>query len=113
MQNTQTAQFKLPIGTKRQVTIPKDFMDMLSLEEGNELLLEVAGGQVTLTPIVSVRRDELPPELRKKFEARRGAKPSDLPLSQFLGKIGYKPAKKARIASRLAAGGATDKARRA
>jgi len=113
MRNTQTAQFKLPIGTKRQVTIPRDCMDLLSLQEGNELLLEVAGGRATLTPIVSVRRDELPEDLRRKFEARRGAKPSDLPLSQFLGEIGYKPAKKPRIASRLAASGSAGKKRRA
>lgn len=94
MQNTQTIQFKVPIGAKRQVTIPKDFMKLLSLEEGSELLLEVAGGQAILTPVVSVPRNELPEELRKKFEARRGAKRSDIPLSQFLDEIAHKAAKR-------------------
>jgi len=84
-----TAQFKLPIGAKRQVTIPRDCMDMLSLDEGGELLLEIVGDHAVLLPVVSIPRRDLPEELRKKFESRRGKKPSDIPLSEFLGEIGY------------------------
>jgi bifunctional DNA-binding transcriptional regulator/antitoxin component of YhaV-PrlF toxin-antitoxin module len=83
-----TVQFKLPIGAKRQVTIPMDCMDLLSLEEGGELLLEIVGDHAVLLPVVSIPRRDLPDELRKKFEARRGKKPSDLPLGEFLAEIG-------------------------
>jgi len=86
-----TTQFKLPIGAKRQVTIPRDCMNLLSLEEGGELLLEVVGDHAVLLPVVSVPRRDLPEELRKKFEARRGKKASDIPLGEFLDDIGYKP----------------------
>ena len=84
-----TMQFRLPIGAKRQVTIPRDCMKLLSLEEGGELLLEVEGDHATLHPMVSVPRRDLPEELRKKYLARRGAKESDIPLSEFLKHIGY------------------------
>jgi antitoxin component of MazEF toxin-antitoxin module len=85
-----TMQFRLPIGAKRQVTIPRDCMKLLSLEEGGELLLEVAGDHAILHPMVSVPRRELPEELRKKYLARRGVKESDIPLSEFLNHIGYR-----------------------
>ena len=84
-----TVQFKLPIGAKRQVTIPKKCMDLLSLKEDGELLLEVVGDHAILLPVVSIPRRDLPAELRKKFESRRGAKESDVPLDQFLGEIGH------------------------
>ena len=87
-----TAQFRLPIGAKRQVTIPRDCMNLLSLEEGGELLLEVVGDHAVLLPVVSIPRRDLPEELRKKFEMRRGKKKSDIPLGKFLDGIGYKPA---------------------
>ena len=90
-----TMQFKLPIGAKRQVTIPRDCMNLLSLEEGGELLLEIVGDHAVLLPVVSIPRRDLPEELRKKFLSRRGAKPSDIPLSQFLDQIGYKGAESA------------------
>jgi bifunctional DNA-binding transcriptional regulator/antitoxin component of YhaV-PrlF toxin-antitoxin module len=86
-----TMQFKLPIGAKRQVTIPRDLMNILSIEEGSELLLNVVGDHVTLTPLVSVPRNELPQELRLKFEARRGEKSSDVTLSKFLSEFPAKP----------------------
>lgn len=85
-----TMQFRLPIGAKRQVTIPRDCMKLLSLEEGGELLLEVKGDHAVLHPMVSVPRWELPEELRKKYLSRLGAKDSDIPLSEFLEHIGYK-----------------------
>jgi bifunctional DNA-binding transcriptional regulator/antitoxin component of YhaV-PrlF toxin-antitoxin module len=85
-----TTQFKLPIGAKRQVTIPAACMRLLSLEEGGELLLEVAGDHAVLHPMVSVPRHELPEELRQKYLARRGVKASDIPLAQFLDQIGFK-----------------------
>jgi antitoxin component of MazEF toxin-antitoxin module len=87
-----TVQFKLPIGAKRQVTIPRDCMDLLSLEEGGELLLEVVGDHAVLLPVVSIARRDLPEELRKKYLSRRGEKSSDIPLSQFLSQIGYNSA---------------------
>ena len=90
-----TAQFRLPIGAKRQVTIPRDCMHLLSLEEGGELLLEVVGDHAVLLPVVSIPRRDLPEELRKKFELRRGKKKSDIPLGKFLDGIGYAPAEKA------------------
>ena len=84
-----TFQFRLPIGAKRQVTIPRELMRSLSLEEGHELLLEVAesGDRATLTPIVSIPRTDLPKELQQKFLARRGSKPTDIPLGEFLGEL--------------------------
>jgi bifunctional DNA-binding transcriptional regulator/antitoxin component of YhaV-PrlF toxin-antitoxin module len=85
----ETLQFKLPVGAKRQVTIPKRCMELLSLEEGGELMLEIKGGLAILHPMVSIPRGELPEELRVKFEARRGVKRSDIPLDQFLKEIGY------------------------
>jgi AbrB family looped-hinge helix DNA binding protein len=84
-------QFRLQIGAKRQVTIPKGCMDMLSLEEGGELLLEVMGDHAILLPVVSIPRRDLPENLRKRFQSRRGAKPSDIPLAKLLDDIGYKP----------------------
>jgi antitoxin component of MazEF toxin-antitoxin module len=87
-----TMQFKLPIGAKRQVTIPRDCMDMLSLEEGGELLLEIVGDHAVLLPVVSIPRRDLPDELRKKYLSRRGEKASDIPLGEFLDHIGYKSA---------------------
>jgi bifunctional DNA-binding transcriptional regulator/antitoxin component of YhaV-PrlF toxin-antitoxin module len=90
MTTTQT-QFRLPIGAKRQVTIPQECMNLLSLEEGQMLLLQVEGQYATLKPMVSVVRDELPEELRKKFESRRGKKPTDIPLSEFMKKLDRRP----------------------
>jgi antitoxin component of MazEF toxin-antitoxin module len=87
-----TVQFKLPIGAKRQVTIPRDCMNLLALEEGGELLLEIVGDHAVLLPVVSIPRRDLPDRLRKKFLSRRGEKASDIPLSQFLNHIGYKSA---------------------
>src|ERR1035438_6086495 len=84
-----TVQFKLPIGAKRQVTIPKNCMDLLCLKEGGELLLEIVGDHAVLLPVVSIPRRDLPDELRKKYLSRRGEKASDIPLSEFLDHIGY------------------------
>ena len=86
------AEFKLPIGAKRQVTIPKGCMDLLSVKEGGELLLKVVGDHATLTPIISIPLSDLPPALRKKFNARRGEKANDVPLDTFLiHDLGYRP----------------------
>jgi len=90
-----SVQFKLPIGAKRQVTIPKDCMNLLSLEEGGELLLEVVGDHAVLFPCVSIPRRDLPEGLREKYLSRRGEKASDIPLSQYLEQIGYKGAETA------------------
>jgi bifunctional DNA-binding transcriptional regulator/antitoxin component of YhaV-PrlF toxin-antitoxin module len=82
-----TAQFKLPIGAKRQVTIPSKAMELLSLRQGDDLLLEIVGDHAVLLPAVSIARHELPEELRKKFLARRGAKPTDMPLDRFFEEV--------------------------
>ncbi|HEY0307718.1 MAG TPA: AbrB/MazE/SpoVT family DNA-binding domain-containing protein [Acidobacteriaceae bacterium] len=96
-------QFKLPIGAKRQVTIPRDFMKLLSLEEGGELLLQIVDDHAVVIPMVSVPRTELPENLRKKFAARRGRKTSDIPLDNFLAKMPRSRAGKATPVAAIAA----------
>lgn len=86
-------QFKLPIGAKCQVTIPKQCMGLLSLAVGDDLLLEVEGDRAILHPMVSVPRNELPEALWKKFAARKGARPTDIPLDTLLKEIGYRSPK--------------------
>jgi len=82
-------QFRLPIGAKRQVTLPAELLEQLQVSERGELQIEVIGDVAVMTPMVSVPRSELPEELRRRFESRRGAQPSDIPLAQFLKEIGY------------------------
>jgi bifunctional DNA-binding transcriptional regulator/antitoxin component of YhaV-PrlF toxin-antitoxin module len=82
-----TTQFKLPIGAKRQVTIPSKAMELLSLHQGDDLLLEIVGDRAVLMPAVSIARHELPEELRKKFLSRRGAKSTDIPLDRFFEEV--------------------------
>jgi antitoxin component of MazEF toxin-antitoxin module len=108
-----TLQFKLPIGAKRQVTIPRDCMNLLSLEEGGELLLEIVGDHAILLPVVSIPRRDLPEDLRKKFAARRGEKASDVPLDEFLHQIGYNARVQAKPASGSGAGTKKKSARNA
>jgi bifunctional DNA-binding transcriptional regulator/antitoxin component of YhaV-PrlF toxin-antitoxin module len=79
--------FKLPIGAKRQVTIPSKAMELLSLQQGDDLFLEIDGEYAVLQPAVSVSRSELPDDLWKKFQSRRGAKPTDIPLETFLAEV--------------------------
>jgi len=98
--------FKLPIGNKCQVTIPKQCMGLLSLAVGDDLLLEVDGDHAVLHPLVSVPRRELPEELWKKFAARRGARPTDIPLKTLLEEIDYRPAKAAERNTQPARAGA-------
>jgi hypothetical protein len=83
-------------------------MELLSLEEGGELLLEIVGDHAVLLPVVSIPRRDLPEDLRKKFEARRGTKNSDIPLGEFLGEIGFSPLRQA--ASEPVAGNVPKKA---
>jgi bifunctional DNA-binding transcriptional regulator/antitoxin component of YhaV-PrlF toxin-antitoxin module len=87
------ARFKLPIGAKCQVTIPKRCMGLLSLAVGDDLLLEVKEDHAVLHPMISVPRHELPEELWKKFAARRGARPTDIPLKTLLDEVGYRAPK--------------------
>jgi bifunctional DNA-binding transcriptional regulator/antitoxin component of YhaV-PrlF toxin-antitoxin module len=84
-----TRQFRLSIGAKRQLTLPAELLEQLHVPERGELLIEVIGDQAVVTPIVSVPRTHLPEELRRTFESRRGAQPTDIPLAQFLSEIGY------------------------
>lgn len=115
------AQFRLPIGAKSQVTIPKKCMGLLALSEGDELLLEVEGDYAILHPMVSVPRHELPKGLWNKFAARRGAKSTDIPLKTLLDKIGYRapragkrrPETARKNAARAKSSGAPDAKRRA
>src|ERR1700723_1782723 len=82
-------QFRLLIGAKRQVTLPAEFLERLQLPERGELLVEVIGDHAVITPLVSVPRTQLPEDLRRVFESRRGAQPSDIPVAQFLKEVGY------------------------
>jgi bifunctional DNA-binding transcriptional regulator/antitoxin component of YhaV-PrlF toxin-antitoxin module len=82
-------QFRLLIGAKRQVTLPAEFLEQLQLPERGELLVEVIGDHAVITPLVSVPRTQLPEDLRRVFESRRGAQPSDIPVAQFLKEVGY------------------------
>jgi bifunctional DNA-binding transcriptional regulator/antitoxin component of YhaV-PrlF toxin-antitoxin module len=93
-----TVQFKLPIGAKRQVTIPSKAMELLSLRQGDDLLLEIVGDRAVLLPSVSVARHELPKELREQFLARRAAKDSFIPLDQFFEEVDMERAKAKRQA---------------
>ena len=105
-----TTEFELAIGLKRQVTMPQQLMNLLSLEQGQKVLVRVEGGHAILKPMVSVVRDELPEELLKKFESRRGKKSTDIPLSAFMKKLEQqKKAKKAATVTVSAARAATVK----
>ena len=84
-----TRQFRLSIGAKRQLTLPAELLEALQVPERGELLFEVIGDYAIVTPIVSVPRTHLPEELRRTFDSRRGAQPTDIPLAQFLSEIGY------------------------
>jgi len=90
------ATFRMPIGSKCQVTIPKPAMKLLALAVGDDLLLEVNDDHAVLHPAVSVPRRELPEELWKKLESRRGPKPTDIPLETLFKEIGYRPKMKRR-----------------
>jgi DNA-binding CsgD family transcriptional regulator/bifunctional DNA-binding transcriptional regulator/antitoxin component of YhaV-PrlF toxin-antitoxin module len=86
-----TNRFRISIGAKRQVTLPAELLEQLQIPERGELHVEVIGGHAVVTPMVSVPRSQLPEELRRTFESRRGANPSDIPLPQFLKDVGYEP----------------------
>src|ERR1022692_1170256 len=79
------------IGSKRQFTLPKTMADSMGLDEGSQLLVEMRPDCIVLHPAVSLKRADLPEELLAKYEARRGAKPTDIPLAEFLKEIGYTP----------------------
>ena len=97
-----TSQFRLSIGAKRQVTLPAELLEQLRVADRGELLVEVIGDHAVVTPMVSVPRAQLPEELRRTFESRRGARSSDMPLAKFLEEIGYQaPAEEAIAPPRL------------
>jgi bifunctional DNA-binding transcriptional regulator/antitoxin component of YhaV-PrlF toxin-antitoxin module len=108
-----TTQFKLPIGAKRQVTIPSKAMELLSLHQGDDLLLEIVGDRAVLSPAVSVARYELPEELKKKFLARRGAKPTDIPLDRFFEEVDRERAERQAAQARASSGNPRKKGSRA
>jgi bifunctional DNA-binding transcriptional regulator/antitoxin component of YhaV-PrlF toxin-antitoxin module len=85
-----TSEFRLSIGAKRQLTLPAELLEQLQVPERGELLIQVIGDHAVVTPLVSVPRAQLPEELRRTFESRRGPHPSDIPLAQFLSEVGYK-----------------------
>ena len=82
-------QFKLLIGAKRQLTLPAELLKQLQIPDRGELLVEIIGDHAVITPMVSMPRTQLPENLRRTFESRRGAQPSDIPLGQFLEEVGY------------------------
>lgn len=87
------------IGTKRQLTMPKAFLDYYGLGEGSQLIIEMKEDHLELHPAFPVKRSELPEELREKFLSRRGAKETDVPLDTFLKKIGYETPRPKRSAA--------------
>jgi hypothetical protein len=78
------------IGTKRQLTLSKAILDYYGLGEGSHVLIEMKDNHLELHPVVAMKRNELPEELREKFLSRRGDKSEIVPLNSFLDKIGYK-----------------------
>ncbi|MDR3753320.1 MAG: AbrB/MazE/SpoVT family DNA-binding domain-containing protein [Terracidiphilus sp.] len=84
------AQQMTQIGTKRQLTLPKAILEYYGLGEGSHVLIEMKDNHLELHPVIPVKRNELPEELREKFLSRRGARGAPTPLSSFLDKIGYK-----------------------
>ena len=53
-------------------------------------MIEMKDNHLELHPMVAMKRNDLPEELREKFLSRRGASGPAVPLSSFLDKIGYK-----------------------
>ena len=79
------------IGTKRQLTLSKAILDHYGLGEGSHVMIEMKDNHLELHPVVAVKRDELPEELRQEFLSRLGTPIGPaVPLSSFLDKIGYK-----------------------
>jgi AbrB family looped-hinge helix DNA binding protein len=78
------------IGTKRQLTLPKAVLEYYGLGEGSHIIIEMKDNHLELHPVVPLKREELPEELREKFLSRRGTRGPTVPLSSFLDKIGYK-----------------------
>ena len=101
-----TVQHFTQIGTKRQLTLSKAILDHYGLGEGSHIVIEMKDNHLELHPAVSVKRSDLPQELREKFLSRRGAKSTVVPLSSFLDKIGYKapPSKTRKPSSKVAKG---------
>jgi AbrB family looped-hinge helix DNA binding protein len=79
------------IGTKRQLTLPKAILDRYGLAEGSQLMIEMKEDHLELHPVVSMKRIELPAELRTRFLSRRGAKSTDIPLATLLEAMDYRP----------------------
>jgi bifunctional DNA-binding transcriptional regulator/antitoxin component of YhaV-PrlF toxin-antitoxin module len=96
-----TAQHFTQIGTKRQLTLSKAILDHYGLGEGSPIVIEMKDNHLELHPVVAVKRNDLPAELREKFLSRRGSKGTAVPLSNFLDKISYK-APQAKAASKAA-----------
>jgi bifunctional DNA-binding transcriptional regulator/antitoxin component of YhaV-PrlF toxin-antitoxin module len=87
--STTTNEFRLSIGAKRQLTLPCELLEQLQVPERGELLVQVIGDHAVITPMISVPRAQMPEELRRTFESRRGAHSSDIPLARFLKQMGY------------------------
>lgn len=54
------------VGNKGVITIPKDIRDLLGLEEGTLLIVEVADGEIVLRPAVAVPKETY--DMRRKAE---------------------------------------------
>ena len=69
--------FRLKIASKRQMTAPQRLLDVLGLNEGDEIRIEVADGQIVRTEACKVLPTRLfSPEILKKL-AQREAEPMD------------------------------------
>jgi len=51
-------QMKVQIRSRNQVTIPEKVLKAMGLKPGDDLLMEVKDGNLTLIPAVSIPRDE-------------------------------------------------------
>ncbi|MDP9040161.1 MAG: AbrB/MazE/SpoVT family DNA-binding domain-containing protein [Acidobacteriota bacterium] len=76
--------FDMVVGTKRQVTIPMDLFRRLALKQGDQLRITIQGESISLEPMVSVPRHLVSESLLREIDARRGEKPDDLTLTEFL-----------------------------
>jgi antitoxin component of MazEF toxin-antitoxin module len=67
---TQTAsRYILNLAGKRQITLPKELVDQLQLETGDQIEIRLHGpSNIQFIPCTRVRRDVLTPEIAKQLK---------------------------------------------
>lgn len=78
--------FDLVVGAKRQVTIPVNLFRRLALKQGDQLRVTIRGEAISLEPMVTLPRHMVSASLLSEMNARRGERPDDLTLAQFIAK---------------------------